>query len=290
MTIFLALLNLALFISLVILFLWSNRLRQQADQMRSQLASEVARIRKEADQAVTEAQKLIDQQVAEMGAEAERIRQHYESEARVMSEASQIQLAEALKKLRQAAKEEELKKKAKEESDRAIAAAKDAYERASAEEKIKLQKTITDMQLANENLRQDLAAATEKALTIAQQTKKGHVYVISNVGAFGENIYKIGQTRREPQIRVDELGDASVPFSFDIHALIESNNAPALEHKLQRRFLHTQVNKINSRKEFFRVTLKEIREEIDRLKEGEEFTVTHWSDLAEATQYREPRY
>ncbi len=70
-----------------------------------------------------------------------------------------------------------------------------------------------------EGLRNDLAVATEKKLTIAQQTKKGHVYIISNVGAFGEGIYKIGQTRRAPQVRVDELGDASVPFGFDVHAL-----------------------------------------------------------------------
>lgn len=189
--------------------------------------------------------------------------------------------------IRQAAKEEELKKKVLEEKERELAEAKLAFERAATEDKARWEKTIADMQQTNEGLRQDLATATEKKLTIAQQTKKGHVYVISNIGAFGEGIYKIGQTRREPQIRVDELGDASVPFSFDVHALIESNNAPALEHKLQKRFLSMQLNKINSRKEFFRATLKEIREEVDKLKQGEEFTVTQWTDMADATQYRE---
>ena len=67
--------------------------------------------------------------------------------------------------------------------------------------------------------------------------KAGYVYVISNVGSFGENIYKIGMTRRlEPQDRVDELGDASVPFKFDVHAMIFSDNAPALEAALHRAF------------------------------------------------------
>lgn len=189
--------------------------------------------------------------------------------------------------MRQAAKEEELRKKALEDKEREIAEAKLAFERAAAGDKAQWEQKIAQMQSDNEGLRQDLAAATEKKLTIAQQTKKGHVYVISNVGAFGEGVYKIGQTRREPQIRVDELGDASVPFDFDIHALIESDNAPALEHKLQKRFLSMQINKINSRKEFFRVPLQEIRGAVDKLKQGEEFIVTRWTDLAEATQYRE---
>ncbi|MBI2359134.1 MAG: GIY-YIG nuclease family protein, partial [Deltaproteobacteria bacterium] len=130
--------------------------------------------------------------------------------------------------------------------------------------------------------------ATEKKLTIAQQTKKGTVYIVSNVGAFGDGIYKIGQTRRpNKQERIDELGDASVPFDFDVHAWIQSDNAPALEHKLQRRFLATQINKINSRKEFFRVTLKEIREELDRLTQTDPLTIVHWTDTAAAAQYRE---
>jgi len=137
-------------------------------------------------------------------------------------------------------------------------------------------------------LRQELADATQRALTIAQQTKKGHVYIISNVGSFGEGVYKIGQTRRpEPQDRVDELGDASVPFEFDIHALIESENAPALEHKLHKQLLALQVNKINSRKEFFRVSLADIHQEIEKLNEGEDFTIKVWSEKAIATEYRD---
>ena len=190
--------------------------------------------------------------------------------------------------MREAAEEEELKKKALEEKERELAAARLAFEQAAAQDKVEWERKIEEMQQQNEGLRQELADATEKKLTIAQQTKTGTVYVVSNVGAFGDGVYKIGQTRRpDPQVRIDELGDASVPFDFDIHACIKSNNAPALEHKLQRRFLATQINKVNSRKEFFRVTLKEIREELDRLTQIEPLTIVHWTDTAAAAQYRE---
>jgi hypothetical protein len=177
-------------------------------------------------------------------------------------------------KMRQAAKEEELKRQAVEEAER-------KFTTATAEQKAHYEQELL-------KLRQELADATQHALTIAQQTKKGHVYIISNVGSFGEGVYKIGQTRRpEPQDRVDELGGASVPFEFDVHALVESENSPALEHKLHRRLLPLQVNKINSRKEFFRVSLTEIRREIDKLKEGQDFTVKIWTDKAVATEYRD---
>jgi hypothetical protein len=177
-------------------------------------------------------------------------------------------------KMRQAAKEEELKRKAVEEAEKKFAGA-------TAEQKAHYEQEL-------QKLRQDLTEATQRALTIAQQTKKGHVYIISNVGSFGEGIYKIGQTRRpDPQDRVDELSVASVPFEFDIHALIESENAPALEHKIHRRFMAMQVNKINPRKEFFRVKLADIRSEIDKLNQGEDFTITHWTDKADATEYKE---
>ncbi len=89
--------------------------------------------------------------------------------------------------------------------------------------------------------------------------RAGYVYVISNIGAFGENVYKIGMTRRlEPQERIYELGDASVPFEFDIHAMIFSDDAPKLESALHKAFEDKKVNMINSRREFFRVPLDEI--------------------------------
>lgn len=92
-----------------------------------------------------------------------------------------------------------------------------------------------------------------------QNAKAGYVYIISNIGSFGENIYKIGMTRRlEPMERITELGDASVPFPFDIHALIFSDNAPDLEAKIQNHFHSHRLNKINNRKEFFKADINEI--------------------------------
>lgn len=96
-----------------------------------------------------------------------------------------------------------------------------------------------------------------------QNAKAGYVYIISNLGAFGENVYKIGMTRRlEPLDRIDELGDASVPFAFDVHALVFSENAPALEAKLHEHFRKGRINKLNNRKEFFRADIHEIEQVI----------------------------
>ena len=95
--------------------------------------------------------------------------------------------------------------------------------------------------------------------------KAGYVYIISNIGAFGENVFKIGMTRRlDPQERVDELGDASVPFNFDVHAMIFSDDAPALEAALHRAFESRKLNMVNQRREFFNVTLDEIKEVIKK--------------------------
>ncbi len=91
-----------------------------------------------------------------------------------------------------------------------------------------------------------------------QNAKAGYVYVIFNSGAFPD-VYKIGLTRRlEPLERIDELGDASVPFWFDVHALVFSDNAPVLEAKLHERFATGRMNKVNGRKEFFRANIGEI--------------------------------
>lgn len=96
-----------------------------------------------------------------------------------------------------------------------------------------------------------------------QNAKAGYVYVISNIGAFGEGNYKIGMTRRlEPMDRIDELGDASVPFSFDVHALIFSDNAPQLEAKLHEHFSSGRINKLNNRKEFYKANIDEIEKVI----------------------------
>ena len=117
-----------------------------------------------------------------------------------------------------------------------------------------------------------------------QNAKAGYVYIISNIGAFGDGIYKIGMTRRlEPMERVDELGDASVPFSFDVHAMVFSENAPALESKLHEHFYNNRINKINDRKEFFKADINEIEKV---LKENYEKIVDVIKE-APAEQYRE---
>lgn len=99
-----------------------------------------------------------------------------------------------------------------------------------------------------------------KAIARAQLTRSGHVYVLSNIGTFGEGVFKVGMSRRlEPLERVNELGGASVPFPFDVHAMIYSEDAPALEAALHRHFANRRVNMVNLRREFFRVSLDEIR-------------------------------
>ena len=114
--------------------------------------------------------------------------------------------------------------------------------------------------------------------------RAGYVYIISNIGAFGENVYKIGMTRRlDPQDRVDELGDASVPFNFDVHAMIFSDDAPKLEAALHNAFADRKLNFVNQRREFFNVTLEEIKKVV---KENFDKSV-EFVELAPAQQYRE---
>lgn len=128
----------------------------------------------------------------------------------------------------------------------------------------------------NEDLRAKIAelestlaeaeASTQRARSMAELTKCGYVYIISNIGSFGEGIVKIGLTRRlDPNDRVKELGDASVPFLFDTHAMIYSEDAPALESALHAEFDGRRVNAANPRKEFFRATLDEVEDAVLRL-------------------------
>jgi hypothetical protein len=128
-------------------------------------------------------------------------------------------------------------------------------------------------------------ARAQRTKSLAQQTRAGYVYVISNVGSFGPGVFKIGMTRRlEPLDRVYELGDASVPFPFDVHMMIRCDDAPALEAALHRHFHARRVNRVNPRKEFFRVTIEEIIEAV-REHHGE---VEYTAD-AEALEYMSSR-
>lgn len=141
--------------------------------------------------------------------------------------------------------------------------------------------------LRKKQILEDTLSKIEKSLVDLDyreaNQRAGYVYIISNIGAFGENIYKIGMTRRlDPQERVDELGDASVPFKFDVHAMIFSDDAPALEAALHRAFEDKKVNMVNTRREFFNVTLDEIKTVV---KNNFDKTV-EFVDVADAEQYR----
>lgn len=138
--------------------------------------------------------------------------------------------------------------------------------------KHELENTLSDIDKSIQDI--DYREANQRA---------GYVYVISNIGSFGENIYKIGMTRRlNPQDRVDELGDASVPFNFDVHAMIFSEDAPSLEAALHRAFEDRKLNMVNTRREFFNVTLDEIKEVV---KNNFDKTV-EFIEFPDADQYR----
>ncbi|QCU76360.1 DUF4041 domain-containing protein [Pseudoalteromonas distincta] len=123
----------------------------------------------------------------------------------------------------------------------------------------------------------------QRATSQAQITKAGYIYVISNLGSFGESIVKIGMTRRlEPMDRVNELGDASVPFKFDVHTMAFVQNAPEIEKKLHRKFDPKRVNVENNRKEFFKISPEEVKVAMDELK-----IQSDWFFDVEAKEFRE---
>ena len=176
------------------------------------------------------------------------------------------------KAMRETAKEEEMLQKA-------MVKAKEQLEKANTEQRASYEAQIAEL----ERKYHEAEERNKRALSMAQQTKAGHVYIISNEGSFGRDVYKIGMTRRlEPLDRIRELSSASVPFAFDIHALIWSEDAPALENMLQKKFAMAQVNKVNFRKEFFRLSLSELRTEIEKI--GLD---VKWTMAAEANEYRE---
>jgi hypothetical protein len=198
--------------------------------------------------------------------EQRRLREEMREQAKVMREIEEMKL-----------------KIAKEEKhfSRAIETIDDQLEKAHTEaerelllaEKAKIQEELAKI----EKNRMDLQYRE-------QNTRAGYVYVISNIGAFGENVFKIGVTRRlEPLERIDELGDSSVPFDFDVHALVFSEDAPALETALHKAFDKQKVNMVNQRREFFNVTLGEI-EQVIKSNFSKPVEVTR---IAEAAEYRQ---
>lgn len=205
------------------------------------------------------------------------------NELKLQEREEQRRIKEQIREEEKARREYEraMKEAAKEEDTirRAMEKAQQAIEKASAEQKAKYEAQLADLQVKL----QEAEAKNQRALSMAQQTKSGHVYIISNIGSFGENVFKIGMTRRlEPLDRVRELGDASVPFPFDVHAMIYSEDAPGLETALHKYFVQNQVNKVNPRKEFFRIPIAEIKAEVE--KRGLDVT---WTMVAAALEYRE---
>jgi hypothetical protein len=196
---------------------------------------------------------------------------------------------EEQRRIREQMREEELAQReierARSEAEREEKRYADALRKAQEEANLavgdKQQKLLTQIEELQRRL-EEAHTNKERAISCAQMTRSGHVYIISNVGSFGEHVYKIGMTRRlDPLDRVRELSDASVPFQFDVHAIIYSEDAPTLENTLHRIFNNRRVNRVNMRKEFFQVNIEEIAEAV-RKHHGEiEFT-----QIAEAIEYR----
>ncbi|MEN8264094.1 MAG: DUF4041 domain-containing protein, partial [Nitrospirota bacterium] len=167
--------------------------------------------------------------------------------------------------LAKAQKEEQMYQDALEEAQKQLEIAGDK-DKEKLEDKIRLLQKQLEEAMEKE----------ERAKSMAEQTRRGHVYIISNIGSFGEDVYKIGLTRRlEPLDRVKELGDASVPFSFDIHAMIYTEEAPNLESQLHKEFTYNRVNDINFRKEFFNISLEDIKDKVESITgNGADFKMT----------------
>lgn len=213
----------------------------------------------------------------------EELRIYHEFQEKKQAEAEeQRQIKEIMREEIRAEREmEKAKAEAEKEEQKYQALLDKMMEAARQAQGAELEKMNAQISVLQQQLEE--AKAKERAISQAQLTKAGYVYVISNVGSFGENVFKIGMTRRlEPQERVDELGDASVPFQFDVHAMIYHENAPELETKLHQIFDKKRVNKINPRKEFFRVSLDEIEQVARQYKADVSFT-----KIAEAKEYRQ---
>lgn len=202
----------------------------------------------------------------------------------------QYEEKEEQKSIREQIREEEKAQKELEKAQQKAETEENRYQEALEKARIEVeQATGSKHEKMLENIKKleaQLLEAQEnkqRAISRAQMTRSGHVYVISNIGSFGEDIYKIGMTRRlEPLDRVKELGDASVPFLFDVHAMIFSEDAPTLEKELHKIFADKRVNMVNERREFFNVTLGEIQNIVEENHGKIEFT-----KLAEAKEYRE---
>jgi hypothetical protein len=204
----------------------------------------------------------------------ERLHQEKEEQKRIQEQIREEEKAQ--KEIEKALKDSEDEEK---KYNKALDQARKEMEKAHGDALVALQERMAQLQTQLEEAQK----LKERALSMAQQTKAGHVYVISNIGSFGEDVFKIGMTRRlDPMDRVKELGDASVPFEFDVHAMIYSDNAPELENIMHKEFEVRRVNLVNTRKEFFQVSLDKIEEIAAKRQLNVEFT-----KIAEAREFRE---
>lgn len=210
---------------------------------------------------------------------------HEHAEKRHAEQEEQKRIREQMREEERARREIE---KAKEEAEKEEARAEKALAKAREEAAAATGARLADLQAKIAALEQQAATAhqqKERAMSRAQMTKSGNVYVISNIGSFGEGVFKVGMTRRlDPMDRIFELGDASVPFPFDVHAMLPSDDAPGLEAELHRLLVDHRVNMVNERKEFFRVSLETIQAIAKDRGQQVEFTL-----LAQAQEYRETK-
>ncbi len=190
--------------------------------------------------------------------------------------------AEVRRQMREEAKLEQEVAKALKDEERA----KTALDKAQEQARLAVGDELDALNAKIESMVKELEEAHakgERAVSMAQQTRSGHVYIISNIGSFGNQVYKIGMTRRlEPLDRIKELGDASVPFGFDVHAMIYSQDAPSLENQLHKTFEMHRMNLVNLRREFFKVSLDDIEQEARKIDSKASFVRT-----AEAREYHE---
>ncbi len=204
---------------------------------------------------------------------------HIEYEYYVKREqARQEQLA-----IRQRIHEEAEERKRLKEQERQIAQEEEKYHQEIAKLELSLASEVPDSQRGDDiadriaQLQELVTQVDEKRAEIVklQNGKAGNVYVISNLGSFGDHVFKVGMTRRlNPQERIDELGSASVPFTFDVHCLIFSDDAVDLENELHRRLHEQRLNKVNHRKEFFDISLEELERLVFEIHPSAEFNRT----------------
>lgn len=204
---------------------------------------------------------------------AEKVQQEREEQRRIRE---QMREEEVVQRELEAAQEDAEREEAQYE--RALAKAREELGKAGERDRLDLEARVAALQLKLDAAHEH----KERALSMAQQTRAGHVYVISNEGSFGRNVFKVGMTRRlDPEDRVRELGGASVPFGFDVHAMIRCDDAPELERKLHTGLARHRVNQVNQRKEFFAVTLRQIEDIVTQCHGTIEFT-----QVAVAEDYR----